>query len=92
MRDRLMSRSLIHGGVAVVLTMALSAGTAHANPQEDNDGWNCQTMGNHVCGHVVGSWIEHNPGVLAELMFGYVDTATPGSTDFAYGDVPPVTL
>lgn len=69
----------------VSLVMVGSAATAMAQPQEDDPGWNCQTMGDHVCGHVLGSWTEHNPGQLPERIYGYIDGATPGSTDFVYG-------
>lgn len=35
--------------------------------------------------HALATWTEHNPGQVAEQIYGYADGATPGSTDFVYG-------
>lgn len=70
-----MKRVVITGAVALSLTLGAcsSGGIEPAQPPspapgstlaEDDPGWNCHTMGNHVCGHAqrrpVPAWLSCN--------------------------------
>lgn len=104
MTDTLRSRVIRITATALLgsaLPLAACSATTHDTPaghpavpavahhiQEDDPDWNCQTMGDRVCRHVLGSWTELKPGtgLPPERLYGYIDGAAPGSVDFVYDE------